>query len=206
MSSDAAETVCFRLGRDRPSAYELDRAGNLVLEKFDIAEYRLEGASLNVEDLESRVSSENALALDLTGTCGTKVFGGDRGICLRDDFFGGIGGKLLAGGGVGKRLYAGEGRAFCTRDCLWASRESGGFVSLGSATVSLSSSSSGIDASGKCADASETDSRSDSVVDNGLACFAGFEPKANFLKDTIIDWMGGVVGELASDKSDRGSG
>jgi hypothetical protein len=59
-------------------------------------------------------------------------------------------------------------------------------------------------ASGEWAEASETDSSSGLVVeeDDDLACLDGFEPPANFLQDTIMDWTDGVVGELASGRCD----
>lgn len=70
MSSEAIEMAFLRLFSDCSWVSELDRGGNFVCDKFDVAEYRLEAPSLKAEDLESRVSLEKALALDFMGTSG----------------------------------------------------------------------------------------------------------------------------------------
>lgn len=75
--------VCFRLGSESLSAYELDGGGNLVSDKLEVTENRLVAGSLNVDDLESRMVSDTALALDLTGRYGAMFVGDVGGFCLR---------------------------------------------------------------------------------------------------------------------------
>lgn len=139
--------VCSRLVNDGSWVCGLGHRAILVWDRFDVAEYLLKVVSLNDKDLESQVLSEKVLALDLTGTCGAQLAGGDKGFCLRWDFGGGIEGRLLAGGGEGKRLYVGEKRVSLYKESLWLNRNGDGFRSPCSEIGSMGRSSSGIVAS-----------------------------------------------------------
>jgi hypothetical protein len=106
ISSESVETVGFGLASGGSYAWELDLTGGFVSE--DEVEYRFEAASLSDENLESRFNSyavsDAALDLDLTGMLGTWFVDADTPLRLYGDLGGGSGGRLLVGGGDGKRL------------------------------------------------------------------------------------------------------